>query len=213
LAACIVLGLGGISPARADIITSSPSLPLLNVPYGSSVPAGCFTLAAVCVSSGALTLTSVVSSTFDGTGQEIVADVSYATVLTNLFGVAIGPVDLTGTMNESVVGRTTDADTGYWDTDETALSVSGTALGNTLSMTQDPDNASTGGTSATSDGDGTYLVNSFFDMFVDLSLGTAPPQTTQTGPIHFDVTVPEPSTLALLAAPLLALAFIRRRRR
>jgi hypothetical protein len=110
------------------------------------------------------------------------------------------------------VGRTTNTDTGFWDTDESALSVSGTALGNTLSMTQDPDNGSTGATAVSDNGDGTYLVTSFFDMFVDLSLGTGPPQTTETGPIHFDVAVPEPSSLALLAVPLVALAFIRRRR-
>jgi hypothetical protein len=212
LAGCIVLGLGGITSASAGIITASPSLPLLDVPYASSIDAGCFSGAGVCVSAGTLTLTSEVSSTFDGTGQEIVVEVTYAAVLTNLFGVAIGPVDLTGTMNESVVGRTTNSDTGIWDTEETALSVIGTALGDTLSMTQDPDNGSTGSTSIASNGDGTYLVTSFFDMFVDLSLGTGPPQTTAQGPIFFDVSVPEPSSLALLAVALMALAFVRRRR-
>src|ERR1039457_3376584 len=128
------------------------------------------------------------------------------------FGGPIEPVSLTGTMNETVVGRTTDTETGIWDTNETALSLSGTALGDTLSMTQDPANASTGATALSNNGDGTYLVVSFFDMFVDLSLGTEPPQTTTHGPIFFDVAVPEPSSLALLAVPLVALAFVRRRR-
>jgi hypothetical protein len=208
LAACIVLGLGGMTSARAAILTNSPSLPLLDVPYNSSVDAGCF--ATMCVSAGSLTLTSA-SSTFDITGQNIVANATYSAMLTDLFGAPIGTVNLTGTLQEEVVDRVTDTDTGLWATDITAFSLSGTALSQTVTMAQDPDNASTGATSVTSNGDGTYLVTSFFDMFVDLSLSSDPVQTADTGPIYFDVSVPEPSTLALLAVPVFALAVLRRR--
>ena len=212
-AACIIMTVGGFTAASADVTTTSPSLPLLNIPYVSIMQAGCFTGAGVCVSSGSLTMTSTVSSTFDIAGQHIVADASYTAELTDLFGTPIGSVDLTGTMQEDVLDRTTDADTGTWFTDVSALSLSGSALGDTLAMTQDPDNASTGATAIADNGDGTYLVSSFFDMFVDLSLSSAPPETVDAGPIFFDVAVPEPSTLGLLAVPVFALALLRRRHR
>jgi hypothetical protein len=178
----------------------------------SSADAGCFADAAVCVSAGSLTLTSVVSSTFDITGQDIVANATYTAMLTDLLGNPIGTVNLSGTMQQEVLGRVTDSDTGIWDTEATALDLSGTVLSSTLTMTQDPNNASTGATSISSNGDGTYLVTGFFDMFVDLSLAAAQTQTSQQGPIYFDVAVPEPSSMALLGAPLAFLLFLRRRR-
>ena len=212
LAACILFGIGSIGPARAGIVTTDPSLPLLNTPYFSTTDAGCFALAAVCVSAGSLSMTSVGSSTFDGAGQEIVASATYTAMLTDLFGTPIGTVDLTGSIQETVQGRSSDTDTGLWATDVTGLSLSGTVLSETMTMSQDPDNASTGATSIADQGDGTYLVTSFFDMFVDLSLASAPPETVDSTPVYFDVTVPEPSSLALLCVPVFALAVLRRRK-
>ena len=213
LATCAIMAVGGISAARADITTTSPSLPLLNIPYESAQQAGCFTDTPVCVSAGALTITSTISSTFDVTGQHIVANATYTAMLTDLFGTPIGLVDLSGTMQEDVLARTTDADIGTWFADISTLSLSGTVFGDMLTMTQDLVNASNGSTAIADNGDGTYLVTSFFDMFVDLSLNSSPPETVASGPIYFDVTVPEPSSLALLSVPVFALALLRRRHR
>ena len=63
-----------MASARASVFSSTPTLPLLDVPYVPTVGAGCFPIADVCVASGELTLTAVVSSTFSASGQDIVAD-------------------------------------------------------------------------------------------------------------------------------------------
>jgi hypothetical protein len=55
-----------LGPARADVISSTATLPLLDVPYVASTGAGCFPTAGVCVAGGSLTLTSLVSTSFYG---------------------------------------------------------------------------------------------------------------------------------------------------
>jgi hypothetical protein len=220
LVACVAIGLGGMTSARADIISSSPSLPVLGVPYTSAVGAGCFPLAGFCVTAGSLTLTSLVSSTFDLTGQDIITDASYSGELTNLSSVPIAPVNLTGMIEQEVVGRTSNTETGTWVTDITSLSLSGTVEGFTLDLTLDTDSAvpSAGSTSVTSLGNGggqqnlSYDISSFFDVFVDLTYHTPTPLHA-TREITGEIGVPEPASLVLLAAPLLALAAARRRRR
>jgi hypothetical protein len=200
----------GTAAARAQVITNSPSLPVLNSPYIAAASIGCFPTAMVCVSGGSLTLTSLVSSTF-GSGQDITADATYMGELTNLSNVPIGPIDLTGTISEDIVGRASDTDTGTWTTDLTALSLSGPALGHTLDLTLGA--ASSGTTSVIPLGEDKFQVSSFFDVFVDLSLeGT--PLTADVGPIPVSLeTVDEPAGLALFAVPLLALLAVRRQAR
>jgi hypothetical protein len=202
----------GATAARADVVTNSPSLPVLDSPYIASASIGCFPTAMVCVSAGSLTLTSLVSSTFTGTEQDITADATYMGELTNLSNSPIGPLDLTGTVTEEILGRMSDTDTGTWTTDLTALSLSGPALGQTLDVVLDSSNASAGTTSVTPIGEHTYDIGSFFDIYLDLSIpGT--PLSTSVGPVQASLQpVNEPASLALLAAPLLALAATRRRR-
>jgi len=212
LLACIILGINGITPAQAEIVASSPSLPLLDIPYMSLTGGECFTVAGVCGMSGSLTLTSVLSSTFDVTGQDIITNATYTTTVTDLFGTPLGSVDLTGTMEQEVLGRTSDSDTGTWDIAVTALSLSGTLLGDAMTMTLDPDIASFGATSIAADGDGSYLMSGFFSIYGDLSLASTPPQVAEEVPFDFVIPVPEPAGLALLTVPMLALAIIRRRR-
>ena len=165
----VVIVLATASSTHADVISSTPTLPLLDIPYLSSTGVGCFPAAGVCVSSGSFTLTSVLSSNFNASGQDINTTVEYAGVLTNLSNVPIGPVHLSGVLEQEVLGRTFSTETGSWATDLIALSLSGPVLGHTLTLTLDPAQLSTGATSITPIGE-LFRIDSFFDVFVDLSL-------------------------------------------
>jgi len=217
LSACAAITLVCMTSARAFVISSSPTLPVLGVPYIPSTGAGCFPAAGVCVAPGTLTPTAVVSSMFDPSGQDILTDVSYAGMLTTLSNAPIGPVSLSGTMEQLVLGRTTDTEIGTWVTDLTGLSLTGSVLGHTLSLTLDPDptHPSTGQTSIDAVDDGhqrLFRIDSFFDVFVDLTLDTTPPLHTSRGPIHTAL-APEPGSLALLLLGVTGLGWIGRRRR
>jgi hypothetical protein len=209
----MVIGLGGIAAARAAVITNSPSLPVLDNPYVSVLGSDCFSTANVCIGDGSVRLIAPASSSFSGGNQDITSDAIFTGNLTSFTTSApLGTLTLTGTMEQLVLGRGADTDTGNWNTEIETLSLSGPALGTTLGLTLDRSTPSTGTTSDIPDGEGAFLISSFFDVFVDLQLeGTN--LTATRGPIEFDLQpAPEPASLALLAAPLLALAAVRRRR-
>src|SRR5690349_20716333 len=85
-----------LSPAaRSEIISSTPTLPVLGVPYVPSTGAGCFPTAGVCIAGGAITLTTLVSSNFNGSGQDLLSDAVFSGTLTTLGNTPIGLVTLT----------------------------------------------------------------------------------------------------------------------
>jgi PEP-CTERM motif len=207
--------------AQATVYLTSPSLPLIGVPYISPSGAGCFDIAMACVTPGAFTLTSVVSSTFvPGDGlllpavQDAVADAAYDAALTPIVGnTIVGSVSLKGVVDEQIKGRTSD--TGIFATDITGLSLSGELMlsgggpldGATLMVTLGG-SPSTGTTTITADGS-VFKIDSFFDVFIDVSI----PGTTlskSVGPILL-VAVPEPSTWAMVLIGFAGLSFVARR--
>jgi hypothetical protein len=123
---------------------------------------------------------------------------------------------LAGTIEPEVLVRTDPAATGTWDTERVALSLSGSVPGFPLTLTLDPSQSSTGVTSIVPLGEGNdrgFRIDSFFDIFVELKLGTPTPLSTTRGPVRVSLVspVPEPSSLALLAGGLVALAAWHRR--
>jgi len=211
-AMCVIAGLAAPGAARAGVITDSPTLPLLGIPYGSPTGAGCFVAVGVCVTPGTLTQTALVSSQFNLSGQDIVTDATFTATLTTLANAPLGSITLNGTVEQEVLGRTTSTETGSWTTDLAAVSLSGPVLGHTLTVMLDPSNTSNGITSIEPyAGDGTpkFEIDSFFDVFLDLSLDSTPPLNTSIGPIFVVAGVPEPASLSLLALPMLALLLAR----
>jgi hypothetical protein len=187
---------------------------VLGIPYVSSSGVGCFLAAGVCVEPGTFTQTSLVFSVFNASGQDILTDVSYAGILTTLAHVPIGPINLTGTLEQEILGRTFPTELGTWNTELLALSLSGLVLGHTLTLTLDGTTPSTGVTSiglVGSTGDHKFRIDSFFDVFVDLTLDTPTPLHTTRGPIHATL-VPEPGTMSLLGLSLAVLGIVRRRK-
>jgi len=211
----IALQAAGGGPARADVISTSAELPLLGVPYISTVGAGCFPAAGVCVTAGSLTLTAPVTTTFTALGESILSDAVFSGLLTTLGGTSIGPVSLVGTFQQLVNGRTTSNQLGTWATDLVSMALSGPVLGHTLTLTRDSIHPSTGTSSvqlAVDQPEGSFRISSFFDVFVDLSLDGPNPLTASRGPIHFEAAVPEPVSLLIVGPAGLALLAARRRR-
>jgi hypothetical protein len=207
----VVLGLGlcGVDPARADVISASPTLPVLDGSYIAIGGAGCFNTAHVCVTAGSLTLLPPVSNTFSGSGEDILSDAVFTGLITDLGGTPLGLVTLQGTAEQDVIGRLSATATGSWTTDLTGLTLSGPALGATLTLGLDASPTSSGNTSIVPLGNN-FLISSFFSVFVDLNLSGTPPLSASRGPITFEV-VPEPISLFVLAPAGLALLVARRR--
>ena len=205
--------LAGAGSTRASVVTDTATLPLLGFPYIASNPVGCFPAAGVCVSGGAFTLGLPVSSSFSALGQDITSAITYAATLTNLSNVPIGPVQLSGTFEQQVLGRTFATETGSWTTTIIALSLSGPVLGNNLTLMQDPTQQSNGKTSIAPTGDRRFIVDSFFDVFFELKLDSAPPLQTKGGPIHVTAVTPLPAALPLFATGLGALVLLAWRRK
>ena len=196
--------------AEASVIRPTASLPLIGVPYISPTGAGCFTLASVCVTPGAFVQTSATSVFVPANGlllpavQDIVATATYDATLTPLvWNTVIGSVAFTGTVDETVLDRTSDSETGSFTTDITGLKLSGPLSlpsnpsldGVAIVATLDTMHTSSGTTRITADGS-VFKIDSFFDVFIDVSLPSAG-LSKSVGPIPL-VAVPEPSTWAMM---------------
>ena len=195
-----------LTPAAADIISSTPTLPLLGVPYASATGVGCFPAADVCVGAGNVIFDSVASASsirrvktslrtypFCGHPHDIDQHTDWA------------GESFPAPIEEEVLGRTFSTETGSWQVNLLALSLSGPVLGHTLTLSLDPGNASTGGASITPI-DAQFGIDSFFDVFVELTLDSTPPLNTQIGPIHLSPVSPVPGPMVGAGLPGLIFA-------
>jgi hypothetical protein len=81
-----------VDTARADVISTSSTLPILSVAY-FTVGGGpdCFSTAGLCLTDGSLMLTPPVSATFSVSGEDILSDVAFSGQITTLGGRLLGP--------------------------------------------------------------------------------------------------------------------------
>ena len=225
-----MLGMVGAMPApsTASVIESSPTFPVIPMSFASPTGAGCFTIAGVCLTPGTFTLTSA-TSTFAGGDQDIAGTATYTGSLTPLVGsMQVGEFTLTGTVDLEVLGRTSSTKIGSWATELTSLTLTGLvditvpsydALNGKTLLATLGGVPSTGMLSIAQISTGLnrhpdFVVNSFFDVFIDVSLeGTG--LGKMVGPISITA-VPEPATWMMLISgfgALGALSFRRSSRR
>jgi hypothetical protein len=205
----------GHGSALAAVISSTPTLPLLGVPYSSPTGVGCFPTAGFCIEAGSLTFTALSSKNFNTSGEDLTMQASYTGTLTDGANHILGPLLLTGSVEEEVLGRTFSTETGSWNTKLLSLALSGLLQGHTLSLGLGPSD-STGTDSIDPIGDGSFRIDSFFDVFVDLTFDTTTPLHATRGPVLLTLPptlVPAPAGLSLLAAPALFLGWAHWRRR
>jgi hypothetical protein len=222
LAAGAFAAVTGAGSAQPVLILPSASLPLIGVPYQSEgAGAGCFTLANACVTPGPFIQTSATPPVFSAGDQLNTATATYDANLTPVGGTTIiGSVSLTGTLDETVLSRTSDSATGSFQVDITSINLSGTLSlpgnpldGYTLKLALNPSDTSGGTTTIMPDGP-LFQVTSFFDVFVDVTLentmGTIVASTDLPGITL--VAVPEPSTWAMMFAGFAGLGVLGYRR-
>ena len=133
---------------------------------------------------------------------------STATGNVSVGGGPFNPITLTGPV-QTVVFNKVGNTTGVFNTEMLALNLSGGGV----MLRESPTLASTGVTSITDVGGGNFQIDSFFDIFTELSVDGGRTWIPSNGPTHVSLQpIPEPGTAALLTAGLVLFAFGRRKR-
>ena len=102
---------------------------------------------------------------------------------------------------------------GVFDTEMVQLDIAGGTLPSAVRVRESPTLQSLGRTTVEDLGGGLYRIDSFFDIFTELSLDGGQNWLPATDPGHVTLTVPEPGSLALVGLAMVGLAASRRRHR
>ncbi len=123
-------------------------------------------------------------------------------------GQGLGPISLTGPVEVVTTNRLLST-TGTFDTEIVSMSLSGNSLAGFLMIREDPARPSTGSTDITDIGGGLFHIDSFFDVFTELSVdgGNTWIQSDTSTRLHL---IPEPGALILLGTGALGLLTRRR---
>lgn len=121
----------------------------------------------------------------------------------------IGMAGPTTTVVHGKVGQVT----GGFDTEMLSLDLTGSVLGNLIMIRESPTRASTGRTSISDLGGNMFRIESFFDVWTEISLdGGATWNLADDGPARMTL-IPEPASGLLLALGGLGMSLLRRRQR
>ncbi|MEX0611788.1 MAG: PEP-CTERM sorting domain-containing protein [Pirellulales bacterium] len=132
--------------------------------------------------------------------------------MVSINGDAPFPIIMQGPVRTVAFGKGPTDTTGTFDTEMLSMSLTGGGV----MVRESPTKASTGKTSIADIGGGMYHIDSFFDVFTELSLDGGASWIPKAGPrgtrVHLGG-VPEPSAIMLAGLSLIGLAgFVRRRK-
>jgi hypothetical protein len=120
------------------------------------------------------------------------------------------PVDMNGPVQTVVFDRLTSL-TGTFQTEIVSMSLTGTGG---IMLRESPTLQSTGQTTITDIGGGMFHVDSFFDVWTELSLdGGSTWIPNSGGPTHVVLGIPEPASVVLMTLGLLGMCAIGLRRK
>ncbi len=222
LAALGCAGLG-LNEARGDLISASPGLPPTPSPPGGYLTAG--QVHAYYAPLG-LTISEVDHTGFNsiqliqgatgpgGTGEQE----NFNSVLYGLASINGSPnvaFTLLGSVSVIAYGRTSDSDLGTFNTQMLSMDMTGIVGGYSVVLKLDPANPTLGQTTISNAPNGMFRIDSFFDVFTEISLDGGSTYTPQSSGAMVSLqTVPEPSSLVIGAtASVIGLACVARRRR
>lgn len=117
------------------------------------------------------------------------------------------PVEMNGPVQTVVYNRLSGV-TGTFDTEIVSMSLSG--LGGVM-IRESPTLQSTGQSTITDNGNGTFHVDSFFDVFTEISLDGGSSWIPSSGSTHVVLGIPEPASIVLMGLALLGLVGWKRR--
>ena len=127
----------------------------------------------------------------DGAGNEIE---SFDSIVEAMVDIGSGPmpVMLTGPVTVVVNGKTGNT-TGTFDTEIVSMSLTGDVGGIPVEIRESPSLPSPGETTITDLGGGLYHIDSFFDVFTELSINSGPfqPQTNEAGRMRLVPVTPD----------------------
>jgi hypothetical protein len=203
-------GLALACGAEGSIIQNSATLPPPSGVYGlgsfACVPAACIVNPLI----GGFT--NIVSSIVAGNELSSADTQLNGTLWTNsggMPGMPVGPLQLTGPISFEFFGRDTLIKQGTFLSQITFLDLSGTFGTHTAEIMLNPAMPTLGQTSIVEIGNSTFRVDSFFDVFTELSIDGGP---FVPGPGRHFVLVPEPGTLFFAGIGILALTARRAKR-
>jgi len=202
----------GLTAAHADLLEPTATLPPPDALYG---------LPLVCITPVCLENASV--SGFHNTSDNVVSGnqvlTATATFSAEVFqnnsgspGADLGPLSIIGNMSFIYIGRTLATPVGTFTAQITDFDFAGMFNGHPFEFKQNPSMASQGQTTV-NQAPGGFQINSFFDVFAELSLDSGP---FVPGPGRETTAIsaaPEPGSAGLMVFGLLGLVRIASRRR
>jgi hypothetical protein len=154
------------------------------------------------------------SSTNYGSGNEIDHFTANMGGQMSVNGSPNQPTSASGSGDEEEFGKGPANVTGTYNTEMLALNLTGTSTFGPYLLRESPTLASTGQTKITDIGGGLYHIDSFFDVFTELSVDGGNSWMPSTGSSHVDLNpAPEPTAATLVGVGLLGMFGLARRRR